>query len=42
MSTSVGKYRVRRGLVEELARRVRQDFVPMLQESPGFRRYLST
>jgi heme-degrading monooxygenase HmoA len=37
--TSVRKYRVRRGSVEELARRVRETFVPMIREMPGFRSY---
>ena len=39
MFTSVRKYRVRRGSVEELARRVRETFVPMIREMPGFRSY---
>jgi heme-degrading monooxygenase HmoA len=39
MFTSIRKYRVKRGSAEELARRVRETFVPMIREMPGFRSY---
>lgn len=39
MFTSIRKYKVRRGSVEELARRVREGFVPMLGQMEGFRGY---
>jgi heme-degrading monooxygenase HmoA len=39
MFTSIRKYRVRRGSAEELARRVRESFVPMMRQMPGFRSY---
>jgi heme-degrading monooxygenase HmoA len=39
MFTSIRKYRVRRGLAEELACRVRESFVPMMRRMPGFRSY---
>jgi heme-degrading monooxygenase HmoA len=38
MFTSIRKYKVRRGSAEELARRVRDGFVP-LRQLPGFRGY---
>jgi hypothetical protein len=37
MFTSIRKYSVRRGSAEELARRVRDSFVPMIRQMPGFR-----
>ena len=39
MFTSIRKYRVRRGSVEELARRVQDGFVPLMRQTPGFRGY---
>ncbi len=39
MFTSIRKYRVRRGSAEELARRVREGFVPLVRQIPGFRGY---
>jgi heme-degrading monooxygenase HmoA len=39
MFTSIRKYTVRRGTVEDLARRVQEDFVPMVRQMPGFRSY---
>lgn len=39
MFTSIRKYSVRRGSAEELARRVRDSFVPMIRQMPGFRGY---
>jgi hypothetical protein len=39
MFTSIRKYQVRRGTVEELARRVQDSFVPLLRQMPGFRGY---
>jgi len=39
MFTCIRKYTVRRGSAEELARRVREDFVPMIRQMPGFRSY---
>ena len=39
MFTSIRKYHVRRGSAEELARRVRDSFVPMIRQMPGFRGY---
>ena len=39
MFTSIRKYNVRRGSAEELARRVREGFVPLLRQMPGFRSY---
>ena len=37
--STVRKYRVRRGSVEELARRVRESFVPLIRLMPGFQCY---
>jgi heme-degrading monooxygenase HmoA len=39
MFTSIRKYTVRRGSAEELARRVREGFVPLIRQMPGFRSY---
>ena len=39
MFTSIRKYNVRRGSAEELARRVREGFVPLMRQMPGFRSY---
>jgi hypothetical protein len=39
MFTSIRKYNVRRGSAEELARRVREGFLPLLQQMEGFRSY---
>jgi heme-degrading monooxygenase HmoA len=39
MFTSIRKYRVRHGSVEELARRVEEGFLPLLRQMPGFRSY---
>jgi heme-degrading monooxygenase HmoA len=39
MFTSIRKYNVRRGSAEELARRVRKGFVPLVRQMPGFRGY---
>jgi heme-degrading monooxygenase HmoA len=39
MFTSIRKYSVRRGSAEELARRVRESFVPLLRQMQGFRSY---
>jgi heme-degrading monooxygenase HmoA len=39
MFASVRKYKVRRGSVPELARRVQDTFVPLLQQMQGFRAY---
>jgi len=39
MFTSIRKYKVRRGSAEELARRVREGFVPLVRQIPGFRGY---
>ena len=39
MFASIRKYRVRRGSVEELARRVQEGFVPLLRQVQGFRSY---
>jgi heme-degrading monooxygenase HmoA len=39
MFTSIRKYKVRHGSAEELARRVREGFVPLLRQMPGFRSY---
>src|ERR1700759_2757232 len=39
MFTSIRKYRVRRGSAEELARRVREGFVPLVRQMRGFRGY---
>jgi hypothetical protein len=40
MFTSIRKYQVRRGSVEELARRVLDGFVPLLRQMKGFSRPL--
>jgi heme-degrading monooxygenase HmoA len=37
MFTSIRKYNVKRGSSEELARRVREGFVPMIRQIEGFR-----
>jgi heme-degrading monooxygenase HmoA len=39
MFTSIRKYNVGRGSAEELARRVRESFVPLMREMQGFRGY---
>ena len=39
MFTTVRKYRVRRGSVEELAERVREGFVPLVRQMRGFQGY---
>jgi heme-degrading monooxygenase HmoA len=39
MFTSIRKYSVRRGSAEELARRVREGFVPIIRHMRGFRGY---
>jgi hypothetical protein len=39
MFTSIRKYSVKRGSVEELARRVRESFVPLMWQMQGFRGY---
>ena len=39
MFSSIRKYTVRRGSVEELARRVREGFVPSVRQMKGFRGY---
>jgi heme-degrading monooxygenase HmoA len=39
MFASIRKYNVRRGSAEELARRVREGFVPMMRQMQGFRGY---
>ena len=39
MFTIVRKFRLTRGSAEEIARRVRESFVPLLRELPGFREY---
>ena len=39
MFASIRKYNVRRGSAEELARRVREGFVPMMRQIQGFRGY---
>jgi hypothetical protein len=39
MFTIVRKFRLTRGSAEEVARRVRESFVPLLRELPGFREY---
>ena len=39
MFASIRKYNVRRGSAEELARRVRGGFVPMMRQIQGFRSY---
>jgi heme-degrading monooxygenase HmoA len=39
MFTSIRRYNVRRGSAEELARHVRESFVPLMQQMQGFRGY---
>ena len=39
MFTSIRKYSVKRGSAEELARRVREGFVPLIRQMDGFRGY---
>jgi heme-degrading monooxygenase HmoA len=39
MFTSIRKYNVKRGTVEEFARRVQDGFLPLLREMEGFRSY---
>jgi heme-degrading monooxygenase HmoA len=39
MFVVVRKYKVQRGMVTELAERVRQSFVPLLRQMRGFRNY---
>ena len=39
MFASVRKYKVRRGSVEGLARRVQADFVPLVRQMEGFQSY---
>jgi hypothetical protein len=39
MFASIRKYRVKRGVVEEFARRVQAGFVPLMREIPGFKGY---
>ena len=39
MFTTIRKYRVRRGSVEELARRVQDGFVPLVRQMQGFKAY---
>ena len=39
MFTSIRKYKVRRGSAEELARRVKEGFVPLIRQMQGFRSY---
>jgi heme-degrading monooxygenase HmoA len=39
MFTTVRKYKVRRGSVEELAERVREGFVPLVRQMRGFQGY---
>ena len=39
MFTSIRNYDVRRGSADELARRVREGFVPIMREMEGFRGY---
>jgi heme-degrading monooxygenase HmoA len=39
MFTIIRKFRLTRGSAEEVSQRVRESFVPLLQELPGFRRY---
>ena len=39
MFASIRKYNVRRGSAEELARRVREGFVPMMRQIQGFGAY---
>ena len=39
MFTSIRKYRVKQGSVEELAQRVREGFVPLVRQMRGFKGY---
>jgi hypothetical protein len=39
MFTSIRKYTMRRGSAKELARRVQDDFVPLVRQMQGFRGY---
>ncbi len=39
MFTIIRKFRLTHGSAEEIPRRVRESFVPLLQELPGFRGY---
>jgi hypothetical protein len=39
MFTTVRKYWVRHGSLEKLARRVREGFVPLVRQMPGFECY---
>jgi hypothetical protein len=39
MFTVVSKYRLARGSAEEVTRRARESFVPLLRELPGFMDY---
>ena len=39
MFTTVRKYRVRRGSVQELSQRVREGFVPLVRQMRGFKGY---
>ena len=39
MFTSIRKYNVRRGSAVELARRVREGFVPLIRQMQGFQAY---
>jgi heme-degrading monooxygenase HmoA len=39
MFTSIRKYTVKRGSAEELARRVREGFVPLIRQMRGFKGY---
>jgi heme-degrading monooxygenase HmoA len=39
MFTSIRKYKVIHGSAEELARRVREGFVPLIRQMPGFQSY---
>jgi heme-degrading monooxygenase HmoA len=39
MFTSIRRYRIRRGSAEELTRRVRDGFLPLVRQMRGFRSY---
>ena len=39
MFSSIRRYTVRQGTVEELIRRVQEGFLPILRNMPGFRGY---
>jgi len=39
MFTTIRKYNIRRGSADELARRVREGFVPLIRQMEGFRSY---